>query len=272
MRKSKSFIQFSLSAAFAIALLGSCSEETETLAPQPVEPAEEALKTLSNAEPIDPPEFEEEEEDISDLPFPERYSTNARVATGGVTDYVDFNDPMSLDIIPQDALYTFAVWPFYIQQVGNAWIHVKENNQTRRIGGAYTSDYGHYHLSYQYFVPEYNPGTGIPCKPFNGGCVNIDPVQEHRYLSTHTADQWIKIYAYDYDNPSRVFDLKGIFVRTGPIKIKFRKQNGQWYQFSSVEPGVYNFSSISSGITQVLITSASGSPISFDNVKVHIPI
>ncbi|MEQ9442931.1 MAG: hypothetical protein RIG62_28085 [Cyclobacteriaceae bacterium] len=267
MKKSKSVIQFGLSAVLALGLLGSCSEETETLAPQPVEPIEEAVITLSDAVPIDVPESEEVVEDISNLPFPLRSSLNARVATEGVTDYVDFNDPNSLDELQNDAVDMVARWPFYVQKVGSAWIHVKEHPLKMGSG----KGYGHYHLGYQYFNAVYNVYTGEWCKPVLYGCIEFDPIQEHRYLTTHSLDQRIKIYAYDYNSTDRVFDLKGIFVRSGPIKIRFRKQNGQWYQFSSVEPGVYNFSDISSGITQVLISSVSGAPVSFDNIKVHVP-
>ncbi len=267
MKRNKSFIQFGLSAVFALALLASCSEETETLTPQPFEPAEEAVITLSDAIPIDTPDSGEVEEENSNLPFPDQQHSNARVAAEGVTDYVDFNDPNSLDLLIDDAVDMVARWPFYIQKVGSAWIHVKEQNY--RMGKKQA--YNHYHLGYQYFNAVFNINTQKWCKSVLYGCIAFDPLQEHRYLTTHSLDQIIKIYAYDYNSSHRVFDLKGIFVRSGPIKIKFRKQSGQWYQFSSVEPGVYNFSDISSDITQVLISSVSGGPVSFDNVKVHVP-
>lgn len=274
MKTSKSIIHLGLSALIVAGCITSCSQEGEHIAPHPPDSDKEVIQEteeirfLSNATSIEPPESGETEVDVSNLPFPQQSSTNARTASSGVTDFVDFNDPQSLDIIAEDALNTYAAWPFYIQQVGNAWVHVAEKSDGARM---ISSDYGHYHLSYQYFEPEVNLQTGNLCKPTSEGCVDINPLQEHRFVTTHSHDQWIKIYAYDYTNPSRVFDLKGIFVRSGAIKIIFHKASGQWYQFSNVEPGVYNFSSITSDITKVLITSVSGGPSSFDNVKVHVP-
>lgn len=272
MKKSKSIIQLSLSALFVFGMLASCSEESDTvMAPEQAgEETVEIVQMPSEAELVNSVETGEVVEDISNLPFPKQSTSNARVAAGGVTDYVDFNDQMALSIIPDQAQYTFASSPFYIQQVGNAWVHVKENN-SGNYSPALKSNYGHYHLSYQNFTPCVKP-NGQFGKPHGGGCMNINPVLEPRKVDTHHGTQWIKIYAYDYDHPKRTFDLLEIKVTNGPIQLWYKKAGGNWYKWSSLGTGTWNLSAYSTGITEVLISGTGNSSIGFDNVKVTIPV
>lgn len=270
MNTSKSIIQFSLSAALSVSLFVSCSKETETLAPQPVEPSEEATKIIGDAEPAAPPAFSDVEEDTNSLPFPIQSSFSARATTGGITDYVDFNDETSLSYLPDYAISNVAVFPFYIQKVGNAWIHVKENN-TGNYNPEFMSNYGHYHLGYERFVPCPDNGTwGKPVR-YGDGCIPFDPLKQPRRLATHDGHQWIKIYAYDYNNSSRVFDLLGITVLNGPVQIWYRKADGKWYNWHNVGEAKWNLSAKSTGVTQVLISSASGGSVTFDDIKVRVP-
>ena len=195
---------------------------------------------------------------------------HARPAVAGTTDYVDFNAEMALTIIPDYAASTFATAPFYIQQVGSARVHVKENN-SGNYKPAFKSNYGHYHLSYQNFAPCIRQ-NGQFGKPVGGGCASIDPKKEPRVLNTHDGDQWIKIYAYDYSSPKRVFDLLGIKVSNGPIQLWFKKTTGGWYHWSSIGTGNWNLSAHCTSITEVLISSTgNNSTIGFDNVKVMMP-
>lgn len=259
--------------ALSASLLISCTEESEDVAPAITPDIQEEEVVNMAAAPFDAeaPATDETHEDISKLRFPETKSKspNAKMVAAGVTDYVDFNDQMALTIIPDQAKSTFATSPFYIQQVGNAWIHVKENNGAG-YNPAFTSSYNHYHLSYQNFAPCITSG-GQFGKPSGSSCVNINPVLEPRKLDTHYGNQWIKIYAYDYDSPQRTFDLLGIKVTNGPIQLWFKKKSGGWLKWSSLGTGTWNLSAYSTEITQVLIAGTGSSSIGFDNVKVKVP-
>ena len=256
-----------------ILLLSNCTNEEE------VPPNEEEENIIHNdvilmavnPEVAEKPNDGELENEIDDLYFPSEGLSNKRVSAYGVTDYVDFNDPMALTIIPNNAKNTFTYWPYYIQQVGNAWVHVKENNGTN-YRPAFRSDYQHYHLGYEHFVPCNLGGSiGDFGKPNGGNCMPFNPIYEHRVLSTHYGDHWIKIYAYDYDSPSRVFDLLEIEVVNGPIKLYFKKAGGGWYHWSSLGEGRWNLSNYCTGINQVLISGTSSASVSFDDLKIKVP-
>lgn len=251
-----------------ISFLVSCKKEREEAVSQPL--TEETINIKSSPIAAESPALgEKAEENIVPI-FPDKALASASADALGTTDFVDFNDEMALTIIPDYAASTFATAPFYIQQLGTAWVHVKENN-TGNYKAAFKSNYGHYHLSYQNFVPCIT-ANGKFGKPVGGGCAGINPVKEPRVLDTHDGYQWIKIYAYDYDNPSRVFDLLGIKVIKGPIQLWFKKSNGDWYHWSSIEVGTWNLSAYSTSIKEVLISSTgNNSSIGFDNVKVMVP-
>ena len=251
-----------------ISFLFSCKKEKEEVVLQP--PAEEAISINSSPVEAESPVLGNEVEETGALLFPETPFTSAGTTTLGTTDYVDFDDEMALTIIPDYAASTFATAPFYIQQLGSAWVHVKENNNGN-YKTAFKSNYGHYHLSYQNFNPCITQ-NGQFGKPVQGGCASIDPKKEPRVLNTHDGYQWIKIYAYDYSSPSRVFDLLGIKVTKGPIQLWFKKSNGGWYHWSSIATGTWNLSAYSTSITEVLISSTGNTgSIGFDNVKVLMP-
>ena len=256
--------------ALSVGLLVRCTSETEDIAPAPANEAAELEQTLEAGAPAaaEAPASDEVIEDTDALQFP-KSSSNARTSAYGVTDYVDFNDELALQIIPDQAAYTFASAPFYIQGVGNAWIHVKENNGPG-YGSSFTSNYGHYHLSYEKgpicFKSNGEVGTGSP-----NNCVAVDPVKEPRSVDTHDGSQWIKIYAYDSTRPERVFDLLSIKVTNGPLQLWFKKKSGGWWHWSSLGEGTWNLSAYSTEITQVLIAGTGRSSIGFDNVKVKVP-
>ncbi|MEJ7739740.1 MAG: hypothetical protein WKF97_20125 [Chitinophagaceae bacterium] len=251
-----------------ISFLFSCKKEKEEAILQPL--IEETINIKSSPLVAESPALGEKVEETSASLFPNKALASASTAAIGTTDFVDFNDEMALTIIPDYAASTFATAPFYIQQVGSAWVHVKENN-SGNYKLAFKSNYGHYHLSYQNFVPCITQ-NGQFGKPVGGGCAGINPVKEPRILDTHDGYQWIKIYAYDYSNPSRVFDLLGIKVTKGPIQLWFKKSNGDWYHWSSIGVGTWNLSAYSTSIKEVLISSTGNNgPVGFDNVKVLVP-
>jgi len=257
----------SVGLAASLLLLTNCSKETEKIAPQTDRPEE--IATVVSA-PVNKaaPLSREEKETLSMQYFPKGNQPTAGARTASATDYVDFNDQMALTIIPDQAKYTFATSPFYIQQVGTAWIHVKENNGAN-YNANFRSNYGHYHLSYENFVPCFqNGGVG---KPSGNNCIPVNPVLEPRRLDTHYGNEWIKIYAYDYDSPQRVFDLLSIKVTNGPIQLWFKKNGGGWWYWSSLGTGTWNTSAYSTGITEVLISGTGTQSIGFDNVQVRVP-
>lgn len=252
-------------------LLFSCQKEIKEVTPQPI--SEEAIRIINEpvaAGYINPGDGGPETEQRL---FPKRENARtdaaAAISVAGTTDYVDFDDEMALTIIPDNAKNTFTYAPFYIQQVGTAWVHVKENN-TGNYKPQFKSDYKHYHLSYQNFNPCITNGQyGKPTS--GGGCVSFNPVKEPRKLNTHDGTQWIKIYAYDYDHSSRIFDLLGLRVTVGPLQLWFRKSNGTWYHWGSMGVGTWDISAYSTSITEVLIAGSGSTSIGFDNVKVLVP-
>ncbi len=256
--------------AIALTLVSSCKENQEVI-PEATQETQVVETALVATAPLDAetPAFDEESERIADLPHPLGKSiTNARTSSSGVTDYVNFNDKMALTIMPDHAKNTFALAPFYIQQVGNAWIHVKENSGPGYFP-KFTSNYKHYHLSYENFVPCISNGQFG--KPSGNKCLDFDPTEEPRTLDTHDGNEWIKIYAYDYDSPSRVFDLLGIQVTHGPIQLWFRKENGSWLHWSSLGVGTWDLSAYATDIKEILISGTGSTSIGFDNVKVKVP-
>ena len=256
-------------------LIVSCSPENDTIAPQELSntPEGESLLDVQAPVTVQSPVVHQNDETTDVLPFPSKSSSSfsARTDGYGVTDYVDFDDEMALMIIPDQAKFTFASAPYYIQKVGNAWVHVKENDGSG-YNSAFTSNHKHYHLSYdgEFCITP----NGKPGKIINGNCVEIaNPVKEPRSLNTHDEDQWIKIYAYDYNSSQRVFDLLSIKFTDGPIQLWFKKDGVGWLRWSSLGTGTWNLSSYCTDITQVLISASNGTygTVGFDNVKVKMP-
>jgi hypothetical protein len=248
-------------------LTGCMKNQEEMISPTPA--AEGVMHIATPPMAGKSPSLENTTEDTSTLIFPGNKSANMKTALIGTTDYVTFDDENALSLLPDYAASTFALYPFYIQQIGNAWIHVKENS-SGPYASKFISNYGHFHLSYQNFVPCFT--NGIAGKPISGNCTKINPLKEPRTVDTHDGNEWIKIYAYDYNTKSRVFDLLQIQVTKKPIQLWFKKKTGEWAFWSSLPAGVWNLSSYCTSITEVLISSAGNqNSIGFDNVKVNVP-
>jgi hypothetical protein len=202
--------------------------------------------------------------------FPASNSANGNARTQAY-DFVDFNDPNALLLVPDYAKYTFASAPFYIQAVDNVWFHVKENNSTN-YNPDFTSNYGHYHLGYQTFLPIFNGSNGSVWKFVNGQpvLVLVQPLQEPRTLSSHWGDQWIKIYAYDYDSNHIPFEFWGIKVIDGPIQVWMQKLDGSWSKWSSLGEATWSFD-YARDVKQILISGVDSNSFTFDNIKVKMP-
>jgi hypothetical protein len=189
-----------------------------------------------------------------------QHTAQSSASTAATSCNIAFADYIGLLILPQQAGYTFATSPFYIQGCGSGWVHVKENDPAR-YGASWGSSYGHYHLLYE---------KGVLCFP-NGGtygvkvgnvCVNVpNPATEPRYLGSHTGHGWLRIYVYKSGVAEMTFDLKSIRVRPNQaIQLWFRKANGAWYHWNSLGVGTWNLAQYSGGIREVLIRGAGASP------------
>ena len=200
--------------------------------------------------------------------FPAPQSANGNARTQAF-EFVSFDHPSALDLMPDDAKYTFASAPFYIQPVNNVWFHVKENN-----GGGYnpdfTSSYGHYHLGYQTFVPNINWNNGTVWKLINGQPIYVQPLLEPRTLSSHWGDQWIKIYAYDYNSSHIPFEFWGIKVINGPVQVWMQAPDGTWSKWSSLGEATWSFD-YARNVKQILISGVSYDSFTIDNIKVKMP-
>ncbi|MEM1137744.1 MAG: hypothetical protein AAGI07_18035 [Bacteroidota bacterium] len=255
----------------SILLFVNCTEKTDGILPIVEDEGKltDVIQIAEIPELSEAPKTESDQETTKGLFFPEEDLSDARTAAYGTTNYVDFNDQMALSIIPDNAKNTFTYWPFYIQKVGNAWVHVKENNELK-YREAFRSNYQHYHLGYENFEPCVDQNFNFK-KPVGNNCINFDPTLEPRKLSTHYGDHWIKVYAYDYDSPSRVFDLLEIEVTKGPIQLWFKKSEGGWYNWSSLGVGRWNLSNYCIEITEVLISGIDHSSVGFDDLKIKVP-
>ncbi len=252
-----------------VLLLGSCAPDREKVAPAPAGEAAGTERTAPQPGAVPSPLSGVAAEELGKLPFPEGTAAAGRTAYGE-TGFVHFNDTMALFVLPQKAALTYASWPFYIQKVGSAWINVKENNGAE-YQEAFRSNYGHYLLPFQNFLPcVINNGTFSFGKPAGSSCLPISPAQEPRKLSTHYADQWIKIFAYDKLNPKRVFDLAGLSIMNGPIQLWFRDKQGAWKAWKNLPAGKWTTNE-ANGITEVLIGSAGNKTFTIDNIQLRVP-
>ncbi len=173
-------------------------------------------------------------------------------------------------IIPDNAKFTFATFPFYIQQCGAGWVHVTENDPAR-YGKAWGSNYRHYHLLYERgqlcFISATQPGI------LSGStCVAVDPLHEPRFVGSHSGDQWIRVYTYNQGLPEMVFSLKEIKVKASAgITLYFHRSTGEWRVWNLLPPGWWNLSEAAS-ITEILIRGADGvMPYFFDDILVSVP-
>ncbi len=200
--------------------------------------------------------------------FPESNSANGNARTQAF-DFVDFDDPVALNWIPDQAKYTFASAPFYIQAVGNVWFHVKENS-SNNYNPNFISNYGHYHLGYQNFVPIFNWNNGTVWKLVNGQPIFVQPLLEPRTVSSHYGDQWLKIYAYDYNSNHIPFEFWGIKVINGPIQVWMQKLDGSWSKWSSLGEATWSFA-YARDVKQILISGVDSDSYTIDNIKVKMP-
>jgi hypothetical protein len=162
--------------------------------------------------------------------------------------HVGFDTPEVLAALPDQAQATFAVDPFYFEPCRTGFIRVEPLKYT------------HYHLSYedptiQCFDDEGRMGRGE-----FGNCVAIeDPTLEPRLLGSHHGSEIIRIWYSSGGglNLPLPFTVRSIAnVSSQPIKFRYRKTTGEWFQWNSLAghtlwilPGVTD-------VDEVLITHA----------------
>jgi hypothetical protein len=200
--------------------------------------------------------------------FPAANNDNGNARTQAF-DFVNFDDPNALSLIPDYAKFSVASAPFYIQPVENVWFHVKENNGNG-YNPDFTSNYGHYHLGYQTFSPIINWNNGSVWKFINGQLFLVQPLSEPRTLSSHWGNQWIKIYAYDYNSDHIPFEFWGIKVISGPIEVWMQKLDGSWSKWSSLGEATWSFD-YARNVKQILISGVGPDSFTIDNIKVKMP-
>jgi len=200
--------------------------------------------------------------------FPASNNDNGNARTQAF-DFVNFDDPNALSLIPDYAKFSVASAPFYIQAVENVWFHVKENNGNG-YNPDFTSNYGHYHLGYQTFSPIINWNNGSVWKFINGQLFLVQPLAEPRTLSSHWGNQWIKIYAYDYNSDHIPFEFWGIKVISGPIEVWMQKLDGSWSKWASLGEATWSFD-YARNVKQILISGVGPDSFTIDNIKVKMP-
>lgn len=185
---------------------------------------------------------------------------------------VGFHNQTALLILPDQAKFTFASNPWYIEPCGLGWVRVMENPSSR-YGEAWGSDYGHYHLGYQrgaFCIT----GGGQPGIMSGSSCVAIaDPTLENRVLGSHSPDHWIRLYVYEQGPRDMTFSIKGIRVKEGAdIQLWFRQVDGDWRVWRRLGPNKWGLPG-ASGIREVLISGAAGAtaPFFIDDIVVSVP-
>lgn len=83
-------------------------------------------------------------------------------------------------------------------------------------------------------------------------------------------DQWIKIYAYDYNSDHIPFEFWGIKVISGPIQVWTQKLDGSWSKWSSLGEATESFD-YARDVKQILISGVGDDSFTIDKIKVQIP-
>ena len=170
-------------------------------------------------------------------PAPTRSATtvsapNGRLTTGsaslGTTNCTTtFDEDQAIDLLPNDALDTFVLSPWWNQQCAGDWIRIYPSAGSN-----------HYHL--QYTDPDVtvclngDNDHGTPVGQIARGeqeCEPIDPVTEPRsFINTMIGADVITIERVDGDEngyPRRPFTLRQITIKNHAVKLCF-KLSGPW--------------------------------------------
>lgn len=165
---------------------------------------------------------------------------------------VDFDDPAILSSFPDNAQHMIVADP-YAQVCGDGVVRVED------------MVYGHYHLSYEdtslgCYDNNGNVGQGTPdnCMPWNG-----DPAAEPRMVQPHLPTEYMRIWrSANFILIPLPFAMES-FVNLGgePVKFRYRKTNGQWFQWNSLAgQTVWDLSQYVFDVDEIQITHASTDP------------
>jgi hypothetical protein len=200
---------------------------------------------------------------------------------------VDFDNLFALTHTYQNARNTFAS-STGLAPDGTLQVCAPENiacwTYRHRCGSNYInidddSGYGHYHLSFSH--PGFDGSCGFSDPGDGGGagmmkkvtfgalppwfpgisiCVVPTWKTEPRVLNTHDSAQWISIFVESSaTHLPKVFDLTTISIGGSiPIQFWFHTTSGQWWYWSSLNPGNRDLSAWVHDVDEVRIRAANG--------------
>jgi hypothetical protein len=240
-------------------MAGERLHERETAQPLRRKPRKATAMELRELQPTP-----DEESTVPEVPLPPRPHGAHKLY--GATCTIAFRDQTALTILPDNARFTFATPPWYIEGCGGGWFHLLENST--RYQEAFRSSYGHYHLGWDGFCLV--PSSGKPGKMNGGTCVEVDPVRQDRFVNPHQPDEWLRGYVYKRGVPELSFDLLEIRVRNAPVQVWVRKTAGNWLTYN-LAVGYWALQQ-ADDIREILISGQRGSGIwEIDDVKIRVP-
>lgn len=195
--------------------------------------------------------------------------TSRPVALGTNDCTTTFDEDQAIDLLPNDALDTFVMSPWWNQQCAGDWIRIYPS-----VGS------NHFHL--QYTDPDVtvclnsDNDHGTPFGQIARGeqeCEPIDPVTEPRsYINTMVGPDVLTIEVLDGDDagyPRRPFTMRQITIKNHAVKLCF-KLGGPWkaawppaegevpgvYCWNQLDPATYDLSSYTEGSMYATVTLA----------------
>jgi hypothetical protein len=165
--------------------------------------------------------------------------------------FVGFDLPSILDAFPDDASTTFVVSPYWRQDCA-------DEGQVRVE--PITPLFNHYHLLFE--DPDIDcfdfDNGGVYGREIGGECVAVeDFAAEPRYLGSMGGEEIVRIRTHDQTTGTPIpFDLVS-FANVGdePVKLRYRNEADQWFQFNSLG-GHTNWGVSIFDAVEVLITHA----------------
>lgn len=202
-------------------------------------------------------------------PAPSGRLTTGSASLGTINCTTTFDEDESIDLLPNDALDTFVVSPWWNQQCSGDWIRIYPSAGSN-----------HYHLIYT--DPDVtnclnaDNDHDTPLGQLARGaqeCEPIDPVTEPRsYINTMIGADVLTIERLDGDEPGyprRPFTLRQITIKNHAAKLCF-KLGGPWeaaeppaegevpgtYCWNQLDPATYDLTSYTEGSMYVTVTLA----------------
>jgi hypothetical protein len=163
--------------------------------------------------------------------------------------HVGFDNPDVLAALPDQAQATFALDPFYYEPCRTGFIRVEPLK------------YNHYHLVYEDPTVQCFDENGLMGRGEFGDCEALDdPTAEPRLLGSHHGSEVVRIRYTSGGglNLPLAFSLQS-FANVGgePVKFRYRKTTGEWFQWNSLAGNtLWLLSPHVDDVDEVLITHA----------------